>query len=115
MSAKLSIRVWSLYEFAVGIALLFFPEQLTSVFGIDEPQEVWIRAVGAVAVSLGVYYWMSAINDAGWFYRASVVGRLGVAALLAYLGAVHGPWQLYLFAGAAFLGAVWTMTALSRT
>ena len=114
MLARMTTTAWSLDEFSVGIALLFFPEQLTSVFGIDEPQEVWIRAIGAIAVSLGVYYWMAAINDAGWFYRASVVGRLVVAALLAYLGAVHGPWQLYIFAGAAFLGAVWTMTSLSR-
>jgi len=110
----ISLRVWAAYEFAVGFALLTMPSVTLSLFGIDEPVAVWVRAVGAIAVSLGVYYWHAATSESMWFARASVLARTVLAALLAVLAFTVGPWQLAIFAGALVAGASWTWLAMRR-
>lgn len=108
----LSLRVWAIYEFAIGLGLLILPTGIVGLFGIPGPQEVWIRVVGAIAISIGVYYWFAARDGAPWFGRASVVARLLLALLLAVLAVTTGPWQLLLFAAVLVAGAMWTGVAL---
>ena len=71
--------------------------------------------IGVLAISLGYYYWVAARNEAVGFYRASVAGRLIVALLYVFLGAVHGPWQLFIFAAAALAGSVWTQMTMAKS
>ena len=44
-----SLRVFSIYLFALGSALVAVPNLLLSFFGIPETHEVWIRIVGATS------------------------------------------------------------------
>lgn len=111
-NARFSVLVWSIYVLVIGVSLALVPKQFTQVFGIDEPQEVWIRVLGVVVVVLGVYYLGAVLNNSSWMYRYSVFGRIISTVGLAYLAIVEGPGQLWLFAAVDALGALWTATAL---
>jgi hypothetical protein len=114
-SPRISILFWSIYEFAIGAALFLVPTQITGLFGIDEPVEVWIRVLGAVAIGLGIFYLMSTFSDSRWFYRASVLVRSVIAVLFAFLAVTDGPWQLWIFAVWTALATMWTYVALRNT
>jgi hypothetical protein len=111
-SPRISLLFWAIYALALGAGLLLVPEQVLGLLGFDEPNEVWVRVLGAVSIVLGFYYLMSTFNDARWFYRASVIGRWGLAVLMVFLAITAGPWQLLLTAVADFLGGLWTFLAL---
>ena len=111
-NARFSVLVWSIYVLVIGVSLTLVPKQFTQVFGIDDPQEVWIRVLGVVLVVLGIYYLGAVLNGSEWMYRYSVFGRLIAVVGLAYLAIVDGPWQLWLFAAVDALGLTWTATAL---
>jgi len=58
---------------------------------------------------LGYYYWVCGSSEAVAFYRASVHGRIGLAATLVLLiAAFSAPVQLLLFAAVDLAGATWT-------
>ena len=111
-NARFSILVWAIYILVVGVSLVLIPAQFTELFGIDPPQEVWIKLLGVVTVVLGAYYFGSVFNNATWMYQYSVLGRSISALGLAYLAIVDGPWQLWIFAAVDVLGLAWTFTAL---
>ena len=111
-NARFSVLVWSIYVLVIGVSLTLVPKQFTQVFGIDDPQEVWIRVLGVVLVVLGIYYLGAVLNGSEWMYRYSVFGRLIAVVGLAYLAIVDDPWQLWLFAAVDALGLTWTATAL---
>jgi hypothetical protein len=106
---------WAILELAMGLGLFLVPTQITGLFGIQEPTEVWIRAGGVALVGLGAYHLYSALGDDRSFYRTSVPARLVMAAGMAYLAIMDGPWQLWIFAIGLTLGATWTFVALRNT
>ncbi|MDH3500254.1 MAG: hypothetical protein OEM97_09045 [Acidimicrobiia bacterium] len=114
-SPRLSILFWAIYEFALGVGLFLIPAQLTSLIGLAEPREVWIRVIGIALIGLGAFHLASTFGPNRWFYRASVAERVVAGVLLAYLAIVDGPWQLWVFAAATVLGAAWTFVALRNT
>lgn len=113
---RLTLLVWSIFELALGVGLYLIPTPLLDVIGITEPDELWpVRAIGAVAVVLGLYYFAGTVADSRSFYRWTVFGRLVLAGLLAGLAVLDGPWQLWLFTILEAVGALWTFAALRPT
>jgi hypothetical protein len=112
VNARFSVLVWAIYELVIGVSLVLIPTQIMQVFGIDEPQEVWIKVVGLFVVLIGVYYLGAVFNNSTWTYRYTVFGRLIAVVGLIYLAILDGPWQLILFAVLDALGALWTFSAL---
>ena len=67
-----TIKVFGVYIFALGLALLIAPNILLSIFGIPETKEVWIRVLGVVVVNLGIYYWYAAKSEAKYVHMPPV-------------------------------------------
>ena len=111
-NARFSVLVWAIYELVIGVSLFLIPTQFTQIFGIDDPQEVWIKVVGLTVVLIGVYYLGGVLNNSTWMYRYSVFGRLIAVVGLVYLAILDGPWQLWIFAIVDALGGLWTYSAL---
>lgn len=112
MSPVLSLQVWTVYVFAIGVSLLLAPNVILGLFGMPETTEVWIRVVGVVVIAIGIIYWsMVRREDAGGI-RATVYERYLAAAAFVVLAFTTGPWQLVLFGVVDFLGASWTFAAL---
>ena len=107
-----SIQIWSIYVLILGGGLAVVPNLILSAFGVAETDEVWIRVLGVVLLSLAVYYWDAARYETRNLFVASVLVRLFVVAALVVFWATGAPWQLLLFAAVDAGGALWTLSAL---
>ena len=54
-----SLRVFSIYMFALGSVLVAAPNLLLSFFGFAVTQEVWIRVVGMLVLIIGYLDFMA--------------------------------------------------------
>ena len=113
--AKLSVVIFGAYLIGLGAILTLAPNVLLAIFRIPETNEFWIRILGALLVVIGYYYVEGGRHGSLWLMRASVPGRLGVAAVLGALvvGGVAPP-VMALFAAVDVAGATWTAVALRR-
>ncbi|MBI3231345.1 MAG: hypothetical protein HYZ45_14625 [Burkholderiales bacterium] len=111
--SALSAKVFAIYLFFVGTALVFVPNFLLSLFHIAPTSEVWIRVVGVIAFNLGIYAWVAAKHEDKSFLVTSVYTRISVfVAFTAFaLLGLASP-MLILFGVMDLLGAMWTYFAL---
>jgi hypothetical protein len=112
-NAGMSVLLFGAYLIAVGAMLLVVPNVLLGIFGIPHTDEVWIRILGVVMIALGYLYVEGGRSAAGWFMRASVLTRAGVAAVL--LGLVllgEAAPAIALFGFVDLAAAAWTAYAL---
>lgn len=107
-----TMQVWAVYALLVGLGLLLVPNVILGLFGIEETNEVWVRVVGAVVLSLDIIYWSILQRRDERSLPATVYERWFVAGTLTVLAFTTGPWQLILFAILDFGGATWTFLAL---
>jgi hypothetical protein len=108
-----TIRIYSLYLFLMGGALVLVPNVMLSVLGFPTTQEVWIRMLGLFTLTVGIYYWQCARQEQRAFYRATVLGRLFFFSATAALTAVcHQPFMLAAIGCVDLLGALWTYSTL---
>ena len=107
-----SLVVWTGYVGVLGMVLLLVPNWFLSIFRIEETDEVWIRILGVLLVTLGVYYWTAARAELGPLMTASAWARWGIVIALVVLAVTVGPWQLVLFASVDLLGGLWTYLAV---
>ena len=104
-----TIRAFGCYLLLLGAGLILAPNVLLSLFRVPQTTEVWIRVVGVVVVTEGIYYLAAAQGEAIAFFRASVYARplvllaFGAFALLGLASPM-----LVLFGGVDALGALWT-------
>ena len=64
------------YVIISGISLLFFPNFLLGLFGIESTNEIWIRVLGMLVLALSFYYYAMYKNGGKEVVRATVQGRL---------------------------------------
>ena len=108
-----SLRVFSIYMFVLGLALVAIPNLLLSFFGIPETQEVWIRVVGVVVLIIGYLDFMASGNDLRLYFPWSVQARLAVPIFLGTFVAFDlAPPALLLFGAIDVAGAIWTAVCL---
>lgn len=108
-----SLRVFSIYMFALGAALVLAPNMLLAFFGVPETHEVWIRIVGTLALNFGYFAFMASRNELLFFFRWSVHARLSVAVFfIAFVALGFAPPILLLFGAIDAAGALWTAACL---
>ena len=114
-AAARSLQCFGLYLCATGIGLLLAPALLLVPLGLAEPQEVWIRLVGILALALGASDVLAGRDAVVSLVRASVWRRAlagGAIAALVLLGLAPKP--LLLFAAVDIAAALWTALAMRR-
>ncbi|MFN0173515.1 MAG: hypothetical protein ACKVU0_02615 [Saprospiraceae bacterium] len=113
--ASKTIYYFGFYLLATGLALVFMPNMLLSMFGMEPASEVWIRVVGTLAFAIGSYYVFTAPTDNATFLKWTVYNRVLIAAWFGLFVAMGwAQWQLLLFGGVDLLGAAWTWSAMRK-
>jgi len=114
-NAAKSVYYFGFYLLALGLIIVFAPNMLLSMFGMDETSEVWIRVVGALVFNIGVYYIYTAPTNNEAFIKTTLYTRQLVFVWFAFFVLIYGaPPTLLLFGGADLLGAAWTWSALRK-
>lgn len=113
--AAKTVYYFGFYLFALGLTLVVVPNMLLSMFGFDPTSEVWIRVLGAVVFTIGIYYTSTAPTNNETFFKATIYSRSSILvwfALFVLLGWAKP--ALILFGGIDVLGALWTWSALRK-
>lgn len=115
LTPRVTLGVAAAAAFLLGTLYVLAPDFALQPYGFDEPQEVWIRVVGALALAIGVLHAAGTIADQRWYYLATVAERVVAGLVQIGLAATVGPWQLAAFGSLDLLGAAWTALALLAT
>ena len=108
-----SLRVFSIYMFALGTVLVIAPNILLAIFGVPETHEVWIRIVGMLVLFLGYVDFMASRNELLYFFRWSVPIRLSVPVFfIVFIALGFAPPVLLLFGAIDAAAALWTVACL---
>ena len=113
--STLSMVVFTIYLWLLGLSLLMIPNQVITRFGVPATKEVWIRVLGMVLSILAFYYSMAVREGVISMYRWSVYGRLSIFPTFCALVLLGYAPPVLLLVGAFDSGcAVWTGVALHR-
>lgn len=113
-SAK-SVYYFGFYLYVVGITLMIVPNFLLSTVQLPETNEVWIRVVGVLVLSLGYYYQRMGAGNITAMIRHTVAVRIFVfLTFAAFVLANYVLPILLLFGVVDLAGAVWTFMAIKK-
>ncbi len=109
----MSVFVFSIYLYLLGLVLVITPDTLLGVFGFPETDNLWIRVVGMLVIILGFYYSHATRAELRPFFVWTVIGRSSVLLFfIAFVIAGLAPPALILFGVIDFAAAVWTFFAM---
>lgn len=114
-TAAKTVYYFGIYLFLLSAVLITYPNLLLSTFQMPETNEVWIRVVGVLVFSLGIYYVYMAITNHSFFLMITVYVRSSI--LLWFTGLVIAGWApptLILFGAVDFAAAMWTLYELKK-
>lgn len=113
--ASRSVYYFGFYLLATAITLTAFPNVLLSLIQVPETTEVWIRILGVVVFSLGLYYVFMAPANNTLFITLTVYIRSSVFVFfLAFVLVGLAPVQMIVFGAVDLLSALWTYSALRK-
>jgi hypothetical protein len=108
-----SIQAFGIYIIALGLALVFIPNVLLTLFRMPSATEVWVRVLGVVVMNIGIIYIVAARSNATAVMRATVYGRpLVLVWFAAFVLLGFTPPMLLLFGAVEVAGALWTWWAM---
>ena len=108
-----SLVGFGIYGMFMGAWLLVAPGPMLDFLRTARTTEHWIRLLGMSAIVLGFYYITAGRHDLAVMARASLWGRLAMAAGFSALVALRiAPVLLLGIAGNELLGVLWTTLAL---
>ncbi len=108
-----SVRVFSIYLFALGSVLVAAPNLMLSFFGVPETREVWIRVVGMLALNIGYLDFMASRYELLNYFRWSVPVRFSVLVFfITFVAMDFAPPILILFGAIDAAAAIWTAICL---
>lgn len=111
--SALSVFVFSIYLYIVGLVLVITPDTLIKIFSFPEPDGLWIRVVGMLALLLGFYYSHAARADLRPFFVWTVIARTSALLFfIAFVIAGLAPPALMIFGVIDFAAAMWTLLAI---
>ena len=111
--SAVSILVFAIYLFGMGVILLIVPNVLLSLLSVPETSEVWVRVVGMLALVLGFYYATAARNELTPFFRATVYGRTSVLFFFVGFVVLEMAQPIFILFGAIDVAvAAWTAICL---
>jgi hypothetical protein len=109
----MSVLVFSIYLYILGFILVVTPGTLITIFMFPEPDGLWIRIVGMLALILGFYYSHAARAEFRPFFTWTVIARSSVLLFfIAFVIADLAPPALILFGVVDFAAAMWTFFAM---
>ena len=109
----MSVFVFSIYLYVMGLVLVVTPGTLVKLFKFPEPDGLWIRVAGMLVIILGVYYSHAARAEFRPFFMWTVVVRTSVLLFfVAFVIAGLAPPALILFGVIDFAAAMWTFLAV---
>lgn len=101
------------YVTLIGAAIAIAPDPTLDLLRTARTSEHWIRLLGITAVVLGAYYIVAGRAEITVLARASLWGRITMAAGFSTLVALElAPVLLLGMAGNEMLGVLWTTLAL---
>jgi hypothetical protein len=101
------------YVSLTGAALVLAPGPTLDVLRTARTDEHWIRLLGMTAIVLGAYYIVAGRAELTVFARASLWGRIAIAAGFSTFVALGiAPVLLLGIAGNEMLGVLWTTLAM---
>ncbi len=115
MKKSLSLTVHAVYAFITGLQLIFVPNMLLGMFGIEPTSEIWINVLGIVLISFSLVYFGIIQSGDKNMLKITVYSRLIVVLgfiTLVSTGLAATP--LILFAGIDLATAVWTWFELKN-
>jgi len=111
--SALSLFVFSIYLFVLGIILIVIPNVLLKLFALPETNEVWIRVVGMLVFILGFYYFLASKSEIKKFFQWTVYGRTAVLVFfVVFVLLDFAPPILILFGFIDAVAALWTQLSL---
>jgi len=113
--ASKSVYYFGFYLLLLSVALTAFPNALLTLFQMAETTEVWIRVVGVLVFSLGIYYVFMAQSNNTLFFTITIFIRTSI--LLWFIVFVLIGWApptLILFGVVDVAGAIWTYVELKK-
>ena len=113
--AAFSILIFSFYLFFLGLTLLVAPNFLLGLLGFETTTEIWIRVLGLVVSTLGIYYFFSARYEQTGFFRATIIVRTFFFVILCYMTFFYEQhFVLALFGAVDLIAAIWTYISLKN-
>ena len=108
-----TIFYFGFYMILEVVLLLWSPDFLMKMAGIDPSADVWLRLIGGIVAGLTIYYFSISLRRIRALYRVPVYERTAVflTALALYLFN-HAPLAALLVGIVDLLGAMWTLWAL---
>lgn len=115
-SARWSVRLFGVYFFVLGLALIVMPEQVLQLLAQPPALEyAWLRMAGLAVAVLGIYYQVLAAHDVRVFWKVSAAVRIGQYPVIAAMVALGWlPTVLLLVQLLELASGLWTWRALMR-
>jgi hypothetical protein len=114
-AAAKSVYFFGFYLLLLSAVLTAFPNLLLSTFQLPETNEVWIRVVGVLVFSLGIYYVFMAQTNNTMFLSLSVYIRVSILIwFIAFVVIGWAPTMLIMFGAIDFIAALWTYVELKK-
>ena len=111
--SALSLFVFSIYLYLLGLILVVTPDTLLRIFKFPDADGLWIRVVGMLVIILGFYYSHAARTEIRPFFVWTVIARSSVLLFfIAFVIAGLAPPALILFGIVDFAAAMWTLLAI---
>ncbi|WNH10111.1 hypothetical protein [Thalassobellus suaedae] len=113
-SAK-SVFIYAIYLSLIGLMLLFVPNVLLNLFGIEPTSEVWIRFEGILLMATAIFYFIGAkyelilILKTTAFIRFTVIVFFTAFVMLELVSS-----RIIIISVIDFLGGAWTYLMLKK-
>ncbi|WP_299247413.1 hypothetical protein [uncultured Lacinutrix sp.] len=113
-SAK-SVFIYGIYLVLIGLMLLFVPNLLLNLFGIEPTNEVWIRFEGILLMATAVYYFIGAKYELILILKTTAFIRFTVIVFFtAFVILELVPARIIIISVIDFLGGAWTYLMLKK-
>lgn len=110
---ELSIKIWSIYLFILGLSMVIFPVATVGMFGYSGTGELWIRFVGILSVVLAMFYMQVARYRVQELYSWKIAGHVfGIVCMLTFLFSGIADGRIIGTIALELMACLWTLLAL---
>jgi hypothetical protein len=112
---RLSLQAQVAYMVVMGFSLLLVPNLTLPLFQLNTTSEVWVRIIGALALTFSSYYYACIKTEHLPFYRITVWGRYFFCSCLIVLALTSlDELPILIFAFSELSLTIWTHVCLKK-